>query len=85
MVAKKKQKPERWIADKWGRMIAGSDGFIVAKVVVPRLGRAELIAAAPDMLAALRVALPWLSEDEVPSLAAKAIVLAAIRKATEGE
>jgi hypothetical protein len=42
---------------------------------------ARLIAAAPDLLEALVVALPWLSEDEVPSLAAKQLVKAAIRKA----
>src|ERR1700722_17742685 len=42
---------------------------------------ARLIAAAPELLEALIVALPWLSEEEVPSLAAKRLVQAAIRKA----
>lgn len=42
---------------------------------------AQLIAAAPDLLEALIVALPFLSEVEVPSLAAKQLAMAALRSA----
>lgn len=82
-----KHTPGPWHVYKGhGLYVDSSSAGSVCKVAEKRaseqqVANAHLIAAAPDMLEALIIALPWLSENEVPSLVAKKIAEAAIRKA----
>ena len=76
--------PERWEADDC-RVFMGDGGISLHKV--PNgIERARLIAAAPDLLEALRLALPYVEDaSDSASPADQDFIRAAIAKATATE